>query len=146
MYEYRAFWNPRLKRLHPWVVVSKGSITFGVGVDDTHVGKGQQLVLSVACRNDTSVDIERVSVRVVERITWSADSIQRRDRKVDLVPRTELDLPGLIVGRKSTEAIQQDKRTGLDALRQSNRDQIYEELSSGRNSIRIQIPAVRILI
>lgn len=125
-------------------VVNKGSITFGVGVDNTHVGKGQELVLSVACRNDTSVDIEHVCVRVVERITWSVDSVQRKVKKVDLVPRTELVLPG--VRRKSKEAIKTNKRVGLDAMRQSNRDQIYEELSSGRNSIRIQIPAVRILL
>lgn len=138
-----CFLEPKTEKITSMGVVTKGSITFGVGVDDTHVGIGQELVLSVACRNDTTVDIQHVCVKVVELITWRVESYWETSKKIELVGMTELNLPGIVRRRKSKEAVHLDKQSGLDALRQSNYQQIYEELSSGRNSIRIRIPQVR---
>jgi len=137
-----CFLEPKTQEITSMGVLSKGSVTFGVAADDTHIGKGQELVLSVACRNDTTVDIEHVCVKVVELITWKVDRGWIERRKRNLVGMTELDLPGLVTRRKSKEEVQQDKRSGRDVLRQSNFQEIYQELSSGRNSIRIRIPEV----
>lgn len=138
-----CFLEPKTQEISSMGFKSTGSITFGVGVDDTHVGKGQDLIFSVACRNDTVVDIEHVDVKVVELVTYRVDAGWSARRKNVLVHITELDLPGLVTRRKSKEEVRLDKLAGPDALRQSNFPQIYEELSSGRNSIRIRIPQVR---
>jgi len=141
-----CFLEPKTQEITSMGVLPKGSITFGVGVDDTHIEKGQELILSVACQNDTTVDIEHVYVKVVELVTWRVDAARYGEsNKIELVGMTELDLPGLVRRRKSKEEVQMDKQAGSDWLQQSNFQHIYDELSSGRNSIRIRIPQVRIL-
>lgn len=138
-----CFLEPKTQEVTSMGVLSKGSVTFGVGVDDTHIGKGDELILSVACINNTTVDIEHVYVKVVQLLNWRVASNWGERRKKLLVGMTELDLPGLVTRRKSKEQVQVEKRAGPDALRQSNFQQIYSELSSGHNSIRIRIPQVR---
>ena len=138
-----CFVEPKTQEITSMGLLSKGSVTFGARVDGTHIGKGQELVLSVACRNNTTVDIEHVCVKIVERTTWRVNANWEQSRKKELVGMTELNLPGLVTRRKRKQEIQHDKRAGPEAIRQSNFQQIYDELSSGRSSIRIRIPPVR---
>lgn len=137
-----CFLEPKTQEITSMGVLSKGCVMFGVAVDDTHIAKGQELVLSIACKNDTTVDIEHVYFKLVELITWEVNTERTETRKRELVGLTELHLPGLVTRRKSKEEMQQDKRAGRDTLNQSNFQQLYQELSSGRNSIQIHIPEV----
>lgn len=136
-----CFLEPKTQEIMAMGFQSKGSITFGVSVDDIDVGKGQELIFSVACVNDTCVEIEHVNVKVVELVTFQVGT-WAESRKNVLANMTELNLPGLVTRRKSKEQVREDKRGGLDFLREANYSHIYEELSSGRNTIRIRIPAV----
>lgn len=125
---------------------SRGSITFGVGVEDTHVGKGEELILSVACQNDTTVELERVCVKVVELVTFRVDRGWRETQENILVGMTELNLPGLVMRRKSKEDVREGHRAGSAGLTQLRYPQIYADLSSGRNTVRIRIPQVRMIV
>lgn len=140
-----CFLEPTTQEVKSMGILLKGSISCGAGVENTYIGKGQQVALSVACRNDTTVDIERVCYKVVESIYWKCNEGYTCRLKKVLVPMTELNLPGLVKRRKSKSEFRQDQRAGPGALRQSNYREIYEELSSGQNLVWIQIPPVRLV-
>ena len=69
-------------KMHPeWVpptcLSPKGAVSMDeccmvlcANVENTHVGRGDELTLSLACRNFSRFDIQRVDVRLEERIRW----------------------------------------------------------------------------
>jgi hypothetical protein len=51
-----------------------GYLILAAKVDNTHIGKGTPLEFSLACRNHSHQDIQRVEFRLFEVVSWSAGS------------------------------------------------------------------------
>jgi hypothetical protein len=54
-------------------VIRRGSLSFGASIDDAHIGREDNLVVSLAFRNKAAVDVARVHVRLVESYNWLVD-------------------------------------------------------------------------
>jgi len=55
--------SQKVKSLH---TIDKGMLTIAASVKDTHVGRGNAIELSLSCRNESLVDIQRVEIKVTE--------------------------------------------------------------------------------
>ena len=55
-------------------VVNRGSLSLGARVANSQVGRGEKLVICLACRNiDAASDISRIQIKLVEHIYWAID-------------------------------------------------------------------------
>jgi hypothetical protein len=119
--------------------VQKGFISVGASVDNSRVGRGQTLRVSVASRNNTSVDIERVGVRLVELIEFRAKD-HMGTMKVELRPLKYIDdFPGLIKTHAREVDVRRSIRQGLGNL-EATYQAIYEDLVSGGNQFDVVVP------
>ena len=55
-------------------LVDQGNITLAARVKDTHIGRGDRIVVSIACRNDSLVDIQRVELKLQEIVAGDVKS------------------------------------------------------------------------
>ena len=114
----------------------KGSVTTGIKVDRTLIGRGENLNLHVACSNDSTAQIERVQVKIFEQVDWKAED-KSRSRTIELLSVRDLDLPGLSKNRKGRAEV----RRFDDARRRRNiYRRIHTELLSGQSRISLSIP------
>jgi len=114
----------------------KGSVTTGVKVDRTLIGRGENLNLHVACSNDSTAQIERVQVKIYEQVDWKTED-KNRSRTMELLSVRDLDLPGLSKNRKGRAEVRRsdDARRRRDIYRS-----IHSELLSGQSRISLPIP------
>jgi hypothetical protein len=123
-------------------LLKKGSMTFAASVEDTHVGRGGVLEVSLACRNDATVNIQRVQVKIVELLHWKT-GVDGEDRSATekrvLVDLNDVDLPGLLKSRRDRSEVRDSIKKNSTC---SSRDQqdLYEDLLSGYNKILLNIP------
>uniref|UniRef100_A0A7S4HXA3 Arrestin C-terminal-like domain-containing protein n=2 Tax=Odontella aurita TaxID=265563 RepID=A0A7S4HXA3_9STRA len=116
---------------------SKGSITFGVRVSNAHIGRGEDLELRIGCRNDSTVNVERVQAKVKEKVEWMG---AKESTKEDIlaIPSIVPDAEGL--GKKSKTELKEKKKAGVD----DNYLDIFGEITSSSNDdklIKLRIPA-----
>ena len=114
----------------------KGSLAVGAKVTDAHVGRDTDLNLSLATRNEASVDIERVQVKLEETVTWYASSRRESTSRI-LVQHLDVDLPGILRGRQSQAELQQQQRMNAYPDQLTG---IFQDLTSGRNCLSIHVP------
>jgi hypothetical protein len=131
--------QPTTYQLKSFGVLKKGSITVGASVADSHIGRGQTLKISIASRNDASVNIERVRVKLMELIDYKAQE-EGNVRKIELNMLNDIDLPCLIKARKSRSERRQSGRGGFEDNIEATYQEIYEDLVSGQNEVDLQIP------
>ena len=113
-----------------------GTLAVGAKVTDAHVGRNTCLQFSLATRNDSSVDIERVNLELLEKVTWYASKRESCSSRC-LIQRHDVDLPGILRGMQSRHELRQLRRTG------PNREQligILQDLTSGRNLTTLAVP------
>ena len=119
----------------------QGSITYAATVQNTNIQKGDDLIVALSCRNDSTVSIQRVEVKVVELLNWGSKEGYTKSRhfKETLVSRVGVKLPGLQRENDSkTELVDATYRTveaqnAMDAA-------IRDDLISGLNTIKLEIP------
>ena len=131
--------QPTTYQLKSFGVLKKGSITVGASVADSHIGRGQTLKISIASRNDASVNIERVRVKLMELIDYKAQE-EGVTRKVELKKLKDIDLPCLIKARKSRSERRQNDQGGFEDNIEATYQAIYEDLVSRQNQVDLQIP------
>jgi hypothetical protein len=131
--------QPTTYQLKSFGVIKKGSITLGTSVADSHIGRGQTLKISIASRNDASVNIERVRVKLVELIDYKAQE-EGNARKVVLKKLKDVDSPCLVKARKSRSERRQSSQGRLEDNIEATYQEIYQDLVSGQNQVDLQIP------
>lgn len=119
----------------------QGSITYAATVDNTNVQKGDDIVVALSCRNDSTACILRVEVKVVEMLNWGAKDGFKKSRlfKETLVESVGVQLPGVQKkNENNTELIDATYRTveAQSAMDASLRD----DLVSGLNTIKLKCP------
>jgi hypothetical protein len=117
-----------------------GEVMLGASVEDSAVGRGHAVDLHLACRNDSKIDIRRVSLQLVETMEWAVEAPGQAWRVAlrTLVHLRDVDLPSLSKDRKGRLEV---RRLSKDAnQRELSYQQIYDDLVSGRNKLQINIP------
>ena len=64
------------------IVLSKGSVTFGACIEDSELTPGENLCLSMACTNNSTADIKKVSIELVEHLDWEAKFAENQSKSI----------------------------------------------------------------
>jgi len=115
----------------------RGTVTIGAAIDDTQVGRGQEVDIFLACHNDSTAIIQNVSITLYEVMSWSTD-VQQRQASTTLLALDNVALSG--TERHGASLI----RRLVEGDRNNNNAQIYREihesLANRRNRIRFKVP------
>eukprot|EP00977_Amphora_coffeiformis_P016705 scaffold5237_cov179-Amphora_coffeaeformis.AAC.18 len=118
-------------------LVNRGRILLAARVEDTHVGRGEHIALHLACHNDSTAELQRVKISLVEELYWTATSTSaaRLHRSRTLFCLRDVTVPGLDKSVKTREHVR-----SLTANQEESFHQLYTELMSGRNKVLIKLP------
>ena len=130
--------QPTTHELKTLGVLKKGYLSVGASVENSRVGRGQKLKLSIASRNDASVDIVRVRVKLVESIHYKAQDTEDTT-KIDLEKLKDIDLPGLDKEKTNSSNMKRNKK-GFERKLESKYRAIYKDLVSGENQFSLTVP------
>lgn len=128
--------QPTTHELKQAKVLNKGFLSVGACLENSRVGKGQSLKVSVASRNDSSVDIERVRIKLVELIEYKAQG-ETATLKNELVEVKDVNLPGLVKAR--SKELRMSKRRFSQSMN-STYQSILQDLVSGANQFEVAVP------
>ncbi|KAL7564145.1 hypothetical protein ACA910_021120 [Epithemia clementina (nom. ined.)] len=125
--------QPTQHRIQSMGLKEEGQVLLGALVRNSTVGRGKNVELVLACRNDSAVNIRCVEIQVVEFLRWTlgpkpettdVTKVLKTVKSVEL-PSTCKAKPRSEVGNISTKALFRE---------------IHEELRSRREPILIRIP------
>lgn len=128
--------QPTTQELKQAKVLKKGFLSFATCVENTRVGKGEAIKISVACRNSSSVDVERVRIKLVELIEYKAQG-DTANLKNELQSIKDINLPGLDKSR--SKELRMSKRRFSETMATTHRD-LLQDLLSGQNQFSVPIP------
>lgn len=131
-HRHRRFEGPKEEHHH-------GCLIWAARVKNTHVGKGEKASFSFALRNASSYDVQKLSARLVEKVSWkNSASHGKTFSRV-----TELEyvlMPNLafLNHQKATLSKHQSQVVELDSVLAQ---EMHEELASHENTVHVPIPA-----
>lgn len=141
-------------------VNGQGTFLFGAAVENCNLHADEFVHLHVACRNDSNaLIIRRVQIQILERFEWGTEATTHIDETTGavttsatlhqkgalaLVTLPDVQLPGLAKEKETKSVL----KSVVDSIFGSNPSQqqrlyqaVYQDLVSGENLIRIQIPS-----
>lgn len=130
--------KPQTHELKRLGVLNKGCLSVGASVENSRIGRGQALKVSIASRNDTSLDIVRVQLKLVELIEYRSQD-EEDTTKIDLEKLKDVDLPGLEKEKTSGSNLK-FKKSGFVKKIESTYRAIYKDLVSSRSQIDLVVP------
>lgn len=131
--------EPTTYELRSLGILNRGLFSMGANVENSRVGRGGTLRVSVASRNDTSVDLTRVRVKLVELIEYKART-DKATLKSDLEKLKDIDLPGVNRTKAPKEQVRRSTSGRNRQDRTSVYHSIYEDLASRNNRFDIVVP------
>ena len=133
--------EPTTHEIKAYGILNKGFLSLGATVENSRVGRGETLHVSMASRNETSVDLTRVRVKLVELVEYRAFS-EQATLKVDLQKLKDINLPGLHKSKVTKQQVRQTIRDG--GYDEQNKRYVYrslyEDLVSRHNRFEIVVP------
>jgi hypothetical protein len=136
-----CFIEPKTERIKSLGFLDVGTVTFGASVNDTQVGRGNEIDVAIACRNNSTVDIRSVEFKLIELVSYSSHD-ESFERKISLREMKHIHMPGLITTKVTRDdvLISQSSRGQNDI-----NEQIFEALLSEHNVVKVKIPTVSCL-
>jgi len=132
--------EPTTHEIKAFGVLRKGFLSVGAAVENSRVGRGGTLNVSMASRNDTSVDLTRVRVKLVELVEYRAFS-EEATIKIDLQKFKDVNLPGLHKSKVTRRQVQETIRGGgYEQVKRYVYRSLYEDLVSRHNRFEIVVP------
>lgn len=121
-------------------LLKQGQVTLGASVADTAVGRGEAIALGLAFRNESTVDIRRVAIKLVENMSWVVESqgLIRESSRV-LVHLRDVDLPSLSRDRKERAEVRRLVGKGSSQIELVHHA-LYEDLVSGIDKVQVVVP------
>ena len=119
----------------------QGFITVAAHVDATNIPKGERLTISLSCRNNSLVKIQRVELKLVELRNWGPKKGYNKSRlfKDALVKTGDIDLPSL--ERKNGKSFQIVDTTYRTVEEQNAmHSTMHQDIISGQNSVDLICP------
>ncbi len=131
--------EPTTHHVRSFGMLDKGYLSVGASVENARVAPGETLRVSVACRNETSVDLNRVRVKLMESIEYKAHT-KSATLQVELKKFKDIHLPGLDKIRSSKEDLQRNNIRGREESQTVIYHSIYQDLVSRHNRLDIVVP------
>eukprot|EP00934_Nitzschia_sp_Nitz4_P002302 Nitzschia sp. Nitz4//scaffold334_size18717//5982//7915//NITZ4_008761-RA/size18717-augustus-gene-0.2-mRNA-1//-1//CDS//3329548248//2302//frame0 len=132
--------EPVTHNLKTMGMLNKGFLSVGASAENTRIGKGNVLRIALASRNEASIALSRVRVKLVELVTYQVKSKEVVD-KINLCKIDDLNLPGL---QKRTELpkadVRRSIRKGVEPDKEATYQYIYDALLSRDNHLEIVVP------
>jgi hypothetical protein len=138
---YPHMLQPTCFPLSSWWLIDYGYLVLGARMENSHVGKGTTLDVSLTSRNKSRVDIERVEVQVVEHIEWKTNKAHQPNQRrcIAVVDEPNVVLPGLVEEMEdSIYHLGGHEQASVDGLMYA---QMHGDLTAKRNLLRLPIPS-----
>jgi hypothetical protein len=136
--------HPTTHELKQAKLLKKGSLTVATCVENTHVGRGEHIKVSVACRNSSTVDIERVQIKLIELIEYKAQD-ENRSLKLHLRSMKDIHLRGLDKSRSKDFIHSSTRINGRNSSIAVDMSSIHRHLlrglMSGENQFSVLVPS-----
>ena len=133
-----ALVSPRSLRVESFGV-NRGTLGVAARVVDVHVGRGTDLKLYLACRNDATASIYQFKVELVESLEWYGDRSRQSNSSTKILAQlSDVDLPGILRGKKDKQEVREDIRRGGVASHEL--EWLYGELQSENNMVTLTVP------
>lgn len=123
-----------LKRLG---LLNTGCLSIAASLENSRVGRGQPLAVSLASRNDTSNKIVRVQLKLVELIEYRSRG-EEATSKQDLEKLKDIDLPSLEKEKGENLKFRKD---GFAKKMETTYRAIYDDLVSSNSQIDLIVPS-----
>jgi len=140
----KSQWSlPTQYRMNPVIgpAGSSGNIVVGAMVQNHSVGRGDNLAIFLACRNDSGIDIKCIEIQIVEYVRWTLGKIQdTKDTYSVLKSVKSLALPSSCkpcsnseIGKRSPKAL---NRYCLEELKRRHEPVFITVPTTARDSYR----------
>lgn len=135
--------EPKSYNLSSMKIIPRGQLLFAASVQNTHIGKGENLTLHLACQNDSTAMLHKVKISLVEHYAWTTAA--QWSSSVSLCPRmnhtiftiNDVTLPGIDRGSKSREQVRHSSNSNSQ---QESFRELHRQLASDQNCVLIQMP------
>jgi len=124
--------RPTTHRINSIGVKDEGRVVLGAMVNNSSVGRDENIELFLACRNDSSVNIRTVQIDIVEFLRWQLSPSETKDSSKILHTIKSVALPSTTKARPRG---QKGQRRTADMYRE-----IHSELRSRQDPILISVP------
>lgn len=122
-------------------LVSQGTVSFGVNLEDTHVSKGDDLDIYLAARNDSTVNLEIIILTLLEVVEFSTDNREGKGRtKIVTKVLEEVKVTDSFIGMQRREQVYRNTITGIDQLHRDNQHHIFLELQAKTQKANLRVP------
>lgn len=129
--------KPQTYELKRMGVLNTGCLSIAASLENSRVGRGQPLRVSLASRNDTSNDIVRIQLKLVELIEYQSRG-EEAISKQDLEKLKDIDLPSL---EKQSGGNLKLKKDGFAKKIEATYRAIYKDLVSSESTIDLIVPS-----
>jgi hypothetical protein len=136
---YPHMLQPTCFSLSSWWLLDHGYLVLGARMENSHVGKGTTLDVSLTSRNKSRIDIERVEVQVIEQIEWKTSKSQLKQRRlIAVVDAPNVVLPGLVKEMEGPMYADGHEQASVGGLMYA---QMHGDLTAKRNLLKLAIPS-----
>ena len=135
--------SPQSYNLSSLQLIDRGQFLLAAKVEDTHVGKGSDLILHLACQNESTAGVRQIRISLVEYCHWTAKANRSPSSSFNpsvantLFALENVNLPGLHLSHRTREEVR--ARTRI-SHRQATYHMLHRELASSRNRVVIKLP------
>lgn len=119
--------RPDTQRIRLLCCLNRGTVSLGAKVDATHLERGTDTAVSIACYNDSTVQVRSITASLVERVEWSADWHNQWCTN-------KLDIHNFDKSMRGTERQKRPGKTNADLK------QIYQDIIDGSNTGSLSLP------
>ena len=142
LYSIPSLLDPTIERIQMLHCISRGSITWSIAVDDTRVGVGETLTISLGIKNKSLVKLEHVKAKIIQIVEWYASGHSSTNKsflrsasfsKTDSMrPKSKAQLR-LIKSRKVFSSASQSRRLTVQ-------EEVTKAVQEGHNQLTFIIP------
>jgi len=117
-----------------------GCLIWAARIKDTHVGKGQEASFSFALRNASSYEVQKLSARLVEKVSWKTSTGNGAGETHTHATELEYILMPNLAFLKHQHATVSKHQSQLVQLDHVLAQEMHEELALHENTIQVPIP------
>ena len=117
-----VFVEPETTQVNFCCCFNRGQMSLGVTFDDTSIARGDAVNVGMACKNESTSEIQGITVAIYENVRWTAQGHSNGSRRV--VARSSFD-PSFVQGTASLE----EKAESSD--RSAVYSDLFKQLSAG---------------
>lgn len=130
--------QPTSHPIRAFGITSKGFIICGFLVNDTHVAPGETLTISFACRNQSTVDVQKMYVKLVETVSWVLDST-KQIKSVERVLHQQEET--MHVPQQQSRDLWFQESIGGVTKAEDDFVALYNDLKNQKQVLRVKVPA-----